>query len=576
MGAYTKFVTFYSYKGGVGRTSALVNAAILRAIAGNKVVLVDFDLEAPGVAEYLRQLNPKYNQNQEGILEYLYAALTEPVVPGLKERASNLTPYIDHSNGGTLWSINAGNTQDSKYMHRLESLKWREIFANYHGELLIHNLKKQIIKEFDSPDYVFIDSRTGITETGGVCTRYLADFLVILTSLNEQNINGTAMVFKEFVAEKKETLLVASNIPVGMPSMPGQLFSQRVESFKKAFDRSPDLFIYYHAALSLTEFLPAASAGAGLLNSSLHATDPLFLSYYDLANRIEQRIEADSSFLKIVQAGASEFRFLGLGGPATEAQHSYIDILKERFANRKLAKFLIELDRFVKASLQRENSPDDWDRSLFLNIIRDIKSINNEHVHEAYDFACHLIGMIIQEKVSTQGIMKPEWEIYVTDDQIYFLCFAEMAAHRYAWPMDYFARAVKMDLESPYDNAANVFNLMHCYWETENRTEARALLMRFESIFPHINLNRLSTDARANLYFCVAIVKERLGNIPAALDYLNQARLCARFKTSSLFSPISYRQVRPQSFRKQISDAYKRLTNVARSSSNKTKRKLKA
>ncbi len=42
-------ITFYSYKGGVGRTSALMNAAHRLVAKGKTVVVLDFDLEAPGV-----------------------------------------------------------------------------------------------------------------------------------------------------------------------------------------------------------------------------------------------------------------------------------------------------------------------------------------------------------------------------------------------------------------------------------------------------------------------------------------------------------------------------------------------
>ena len=44
--------TFYSYKGGVGRTMALINVAILLAEAGKRVLIVDFDLEAPGIPSF--------------------------------------------------------------------------------------------------------------------------------------------------------------------------------------------------------------------------------------------------------------------------------------------------------------------------------------------------------------------------------------------------------------------------------------------------------------------------------------------------------------------------------------------
>ena len=43
----TEFVTFYSFKGGVGRTMALINAAAILAGRGRRVLMIDFDLEAP-------------------------------------------------------------------------------------------------------------------------------------------------------------------------------------------------------------------------------------------------------------------------------------------------------------------------------------------------------------------------------------------------------------------------------------------------------------------------------------------------------------------------------------------------
>ena len=44
-----EIVTFYSYKGGVGRTMALANVAVLLSHYGYKALAVDWDLEAPGL-----------------------------------------------------------------------------------------------------------------------------------------------------------------------------------------------------------------------------------------------------------------------------------------------------------------------------------------------------------------------------------------------------------------------------------------------------------------------------------------------------------------------------------------------
>src|SRR4026209_1859456 len=45
-------VTFYSFKGGVGRSMAMAAAGYLLAQRGLKVLVMDFDLEAPGLERY--------------------------------------------------------------------------------------------------------------------------------------------------------------------------------------------------------------------------------------------------------------------------------------------------------------------------------------------------------------------------------------------------------------------------------------------------------------------------------------------------------------------------------------------
>src|SRR5882724_3937262 len=50
----SRIITFYSYKGGVGRTFALANIAVLLARRGKRVLLMDWDLEAPGLHRYFK------------------------------------------------------------------------------------------------------------------------------------------------------------------------------------------------------------------------------------------------------------------------------------------------------------------------------------------------------------------------------------------------------------------------------------------------------------------------------------------------------------------------------------------
>ena len=101
-------VTFYAYKGGVGRSMALANVAVLLARRGLRVLAVDWDLEAPGLERYFSYF--RMDATNAGLLRMFIDATHD----------SQLT-YRDY-----LWAIDAGTNnpiallpsgreQDSEY-----------------------------------------------------------------------------------------------------------------------------------------------------------------------------------------------------------------------------------------------------------------------------------------------------------------------------------------------------------------------------------------------------------------------------------------------------------------------------
>ena len=67
-----QIITFYSYKGGVGRSRALANVAYQLACNGKKVLCIDFDLEAPGLMSYFRKWVSESDDeinNQLGVID---------------------------------------------------------------------------------------------------------------------------------------------------------------------------------------------------------------------------------------------------------------------------------------------------------------------------------------------------------------------------------------------------------------------------------------------------------------------------------------------------------------------------
>ena len=203
--------TFYSFKGGVGRTMALVNAAVELATRGRRVLAVDFDLEAPGLDTF-DVLRPR--KKIPGIIEFVLEYLDSGRAPAIEE-------FIGEAPGagdGRLWVMPSGARQ-SMYATNLCRIDWGELYDRHDGYLLFEDIREQW-KRVVEPDYVLIDSRTGYTDTGGICTRQLPDAVAILFFPNEQNLQGLDKVVQDIRSEasgprKKEIELhfVMSNVP---------------------------------------------------------------------------------------------------------------------------------------------------------------------------------------------------------------------------------------------------------------------------------------------------------------------------------------------------------------------------
>jgi MinD-like ATPase involved in chromosome partitioning or flagellar assembly len=205
--------TFYSFKGGVGRTQALVNVGAELAQRGRRVLLVDFDLEAPGIDTYPL---PRPKDPTPGVVEFVTDYLESGEAPDAS-RYIYESPGVGQ-NGGRLWIMSAGN-QDDTYARRLGEINWNQLYVERSGYLLFEDLKMQW-QEVLAPDYVFIDSRTGHSDVSGICTRQLPDAVVIVFFPTDQNLRGLPKVVHDIRSEemgprrkKIDVLFAMANIP---------------------------------------------------------------------------------------------------------------------------------------------------------------------------------------------------------------------------------------------------------------------------------------------------------------------------------------------------------------------------
>ncbi|MDJ0634054.1 MAG: SIR2 family protein [Xenococcaceae cyanobacterium MO_188.B29] len=173
-------VTFYSYKGGVGRTLALANVGVLLSQWGYKVLCVDWDLEAPGLHFYYEHW---IEQNDSpGVIE-LIQAYVNGETPDWKDFTTQIRLP---SSAEPLNFIKAG-VQDENYKTRLQSLNWQDLYEQKDLGLFLEKLRETWKQEFD---FILIDSRTGITDIGGICTIQFPDILAVFFTINKQNLRG--------------------------------------------------------------------------------------------------------------------------------------------------------------------------------------------------------------------------------------------------------------------------------------------------------------------------------------------------------------------------------------------------
>lgn len=191
-------VTFYSFRGGVGRSMALVNVGIHLAKAGRRVLLVDFDLEAPSLDTFNLPGRRPEQEQPKGVVDFVLRYLDDGRVPEFADDYYYESPGLG-AQGGQLWIMPAGR-QDALYGDNFKSIVWQDLYAKHEGFLLFEDLKQQW-KRTLQPDYILIDSRTGHTDIAGICTRQLPDAVTILFFPSDSNLRGLKAMVDEIRGE---------------------------------------------------------------------------------------------------------------------------------------------------------------------------------------------------------------------------------------------------------------------------------------------------------------------------------------------------------------------------------------
>jgi len=208
-----RVTTFYSYKGGSGRSMAMANVAWALATNGERVLAIDWDLEAPGLHRYFHPfLSDPEQASSTGLVDRIWSYIDALGEEGASKRdtgsrfrfadCDEIVQPLDLPirSKGCLHLLGAGR-QDDQYSEKVGGLDWAGFYARFDGEAFIDRLLAWARGKYT---HVLIDSRTGVADTAGICTAQVPDAVVICLVYNRQSIDGSAAIARSILKTREE------------------------------------------------------------------------------------------------------------------------------------------------------------------------------------------------------------------------------------------------------------------------------------------------------------------------------------------------------------------------------------
>lgn len=188
-------IVFFSIKGGVGRSTALAATAWHLAQAGKRVLVLDLDLESPGLSSALLPLE---RQPMYGITDWLVEDLVNngDVVLDSMVATSNL------SHDGEIHVVPAHGAEHGEYIAKLGRVWMPKLHKDGTREAWSARLERllQALEARIQPDVVLIDSRSGIDEIASACITDMGASLILLFALEgNQTWTGYRMLFEQWL-----------------------------------------------------------------------------------------------------------------------------------------------------------------------------------------------------------------------------------------------------------------------------------------------------------------------------------------------------------------------------------------
>ena len=205
-------ISFYSYKGGVGRTMTLANIAWILASNGKRVLAIDWHLDAPGLHRYFGPfLEDRLLVESQGVIDFLIDYTQQVITPEQPsdgdwlDSSANILRYAvslnwDFPSGGSLDFVPAGR-QSGAYPVSVNAFNWPNFYERLGGAAFLEAVKRRMREEYD---YILIDSAPGIGHASGIATVRMPDSLVVCSTFNRQCLAGGGAVARSVMAQRPD------------------------------------------------------------------------------------------------------------------------------------------------------------------------------------------------------------------------------------------------------------------------------------------------------------------------------------------------------------------------------------
>jgi MinD-like ATPase involved in chromosome partitioning or flagellar assembly len=179
-------VTFFSFKGGVGRSTALASCAWQLARKGQRVAVVDLDLEGPGAGTLLGSTPDR------GVIDFFadwMATGRRGSVADLKSAASGLGSDAEEER----IDVYPAGRLGMPYLEKLARLDFVAASAAEDGSSPIESGLRALlgkIRSESNPDYILLDARSGLHDLAGLSLHGASHVDVVFTRASEQGFAG--------------------------------------------------------------------------------------------------------------------------------------------------------------------------------------------------------------------------------------------------------------------------------------------------------------------------------------------------------------------------------------------------